>query len=330
MAKAKLEGMVAVKGDGDTNIIGKLLYYSIGKTLIKEEKVKQIMEACGMKDDLMSNKFTNTHTFKTVTKQLEQKRKLVAKDGSLSEIYKIRILDNSKEGNLVVREIKKEVIREKKNDMIYLGNLIYDKTEDKVTYTLNPVQYGSLDFDLKASVEATVELFEYAKGCYNENRIVNFVEKYVTEMLDASPISIHGKLFFVPIYKNEEIVKLEQFLEMIDEANELEGEYNYASIPVMDDEKYVKEYTKEFYAMAEQEIETYQKRFQHFIEEGQASEKILTGWIDKVQKLIDKKKKYEEVFKQSLDNINDDLEIINRQIRELSIRMERKKNGEGA
>jgi len=329
-----LDNFIAAKsGDGNSNIIGKLLYYTIGKCLIKEDRIKEILKECDIDESYLSNKFTNTHAFKSATKQLEKKYRYDTGKGNV-EIYKIRILDNAKEnnGNLIVREIKREIISEKKNPMVYLGNITYDKLEDKVDFALNPVTCKDLDIDLKEECKKILSLFEYAKDCYNENRIVNLVENYVINELDASPISIHGKLFFVPIFRNEELAKLEQFLATIEEDNEIKKRYginsniNFATIPVMDDEKYIKEYTKEFYAMAEQEIETYMKRFNHFIENGQTSEKIINAWIEKVDKFIDKKKKYEALFKKQLGELDEDIEIMERQIQELTYRVEKAKN----
>ena len=330
-----LDSLIAVREHDNTNIIGKLLYFTIGKTLIKEDRMGQIIEECGISKEYLASKFTNTHAFKSATKQLEKKYKVDTDKGNI-EIYKIRILDNAKEnsGNLIVREIKREIISEKKNPMISLGNLTYDKTTDDVNYDLNPVTIEDLDFDLKAECEKVFDLYEYSKDCYNENRIVNLIESYVTQELDASPISIHGKLFFVPIFRNEELAKLEQLIATIEEENEvttrygIDGNIHFATIPVMSDEKYIKEYTKEFYVMAEREIETYMKRFNHFIENGQTSDKILEVWIDKVDKFVEKKKKYEDLFKRNLCELDSDISIIERQIQELTYRVSKKEQEE--
>lgn len=334
--------LVGVKDGNNTNIIGKLVYYTIGRALVRDERIKDILQACGIDENMLQGKFTNIHAFKTATKALEIKKRNRDLGDGRNEMYRIRILDNEKEedGDVIVREIKKEIIREKQNEMIHLGNFYFNRIVEKgnseepdplrhkcpVSYDIRAGASNELNFDLDAECNKTVDLYEYAKFCYNENRIVNFIDSYVKCELDASPVSIHGKLYFVPRYKNDELAKLEQFIVMIDDENELDGNINFASIPVMSEDKYIREYTKEFYAMAEQEIETYQKRFAHFIEQEQASEKIINAWIDKVSKFINKKAKYEDVFKQSLNNLDDDIQIINRQIRELTIRAEKKRN----
>lgn len=333
---------VAVKNDGNSNIIGKLIYYTVGKALIKEKKVEEIIKECGMDEKVISSKFVNTHAFKTATKILEQKRK-VMKNGKL-EIYKIRILDNAKEndGGLLCRELKKEVIKEKKNEMIYLGNFTYDKSLDKqnrqiveqgqnikefaVDYRLSPTACEQVDFDLRAECDQVVRMYDYVKECYNENRLVNLIEKYVTDELSASPINIHGKLFFVPKFKFDELDKLEQFMMMIEEENEIEGNINFASIPVMDDEKYVKEYSKEFYAMARDELEFLQQKLDGFIKKGKTEGKVFEGYMKKIEKFLKKKKNYEETFKRNLDEIDDDISILDRQMREITILQERDKN----
>lgn len=336
--KKDMNSFVAVKENNSngSNIIGKLIYYTIGRTLIKEGKVRQIVRDCDIDISKLNSKYTNTHTFKSVTKMLEQKRKVVKPNGQI-EVYNIRILDNEKEnqGKKLVREIKKEVIKEKKNQFIYLGNFTYDKEIDAINaekeklklkpvgfavdYNINASKATEIDFDLKDECNNIIRLYDYAKDCYNENRLVTFVDNYVTHELDASPVNIHGKLFFIPIFKNEELVKLEQFMTMIQEANEVKGNISFASIPVMDDEKYIKEYTKEFYAMAEEELEIYQKKLSAFIQNKKYSGKVLDGWLKKIDKFIEKKAKYEEVFKRNLSEIDEDIAIIERQVRELQI-----------
>jgi hypothetical protein len=353
-----LDNIIAVK-EGANGIIGKLVYFTIGRCLIKEDKVEEIVADSGINKGILSKKFTNTHAFKSATKSLE--RKIKTFNRGVLDVYNIRILDNAKEqGKYVVREIKKEVIKEKQNDMIHLGNFMLDSeavkknierdkkgivsTRDaELSFNLIEKNIKEVNFDLKNSLghdlyeecQKIVELYEYAKDCYNENRIVGLVEKYVEDYLDASPISIHGKVFFVPVFRDEELSKIEIFMNAINEANELDGNISIMTVPIMDEKRFVKEYTKEFYNMANTEIEIYQERLDYFIKSGQSNERVLNAWKQKIERFIEKKQKYSIIFKQELDELNGDMEILYRQMRELDMRMDNKhkelaKVGEGA
>lgn len=336
--------LIAVKGQ-NVSYIGKLVYFTVGKTLIKEKTIKEILNNCCIDESYISGKYSELHAFKTATKLMENRHKMYNKNGEI-EYYNIRILDNEKEndGELYVREIKKEIIDERKNKMIYLGNFIFYyenakrnlalkkqaeengeplgglKLEKEVDFILNPATINEVDFDLKKECEKIISMYEYAKDAFNENRIVDLVEKYIEEELDASKVNIHGKLYFIPIYKNEELNKLEQFFEMIKSENRAEGYINFVAIPVMNEEKYIEEYTQEYYSMAQEEIELIQKRLQYFAQRDTINEKIVNKWIEKIQKFMDKKAKYEEIFKRKLDDINDDIMVINRLVKEIEIK----------
>lgn len=144
------------------------------------------------------------------------------------------------------------------------------------------------------------------------------------EQLDASPINVHGKLFFIPKYRESELAKLEMFMQMIEQENLIkEGTITFAAIPVMSDEKYIKEYSKEFYTSLQEELDILMTRFDHFItKKGTASEKVISVWLEKYNKLMEKKKSYEELFKRKLDNLNEDIDLVDMQVKELKSRID--------
>ena len=114
----------------------------------------------------------------------------------------------------------------------------------------------------------------------------------------------------------------------IEQENKADGLVNFAAVPVIDSEQLVDEYKKEFYNMARTEIEIYQKRLQYFIEKEKVSPKILASWVAKINKFMTKKKGYEEALKQNLDDLDTDMDIINRQLREIDIKL-REQGGRG-
>ena len=115
----------AVEG---TNIIGKLVYFTVGKTMVAEDRVLEVLRECGINEDIINKKHTSTQAFKTATSKV-QTGTIITKDNNqnVEDVFKIRIFDNKKEDNglKIVREIKKENIHEKTNKFLYSGNFIY-------------------------------------------------------------------------------------------------------------------------------------------------------------------------------------------------------------
>lgn len=181
--ESRFDNIVAMKGAQETSFIGKLVYFTIGRCLIKEKKFNEILDNCDISRDLFSTSYTSTHAFKSATKTLE--RKVKEYDHGKLNIYNIRILDNKREdgGDTVVREIKKEIIGERQNTMIYLGNFIHHQDavkrnleklklaelnqttllptdlESEIEFQLNPTVYGEVNFDLYAECEKIVKFY---------------------------------------------------------------------------------------------------------------------------------------------------------------------------
>ncbi len=310
-----------------SNIIGKLVYYTIGKTMVAEDRIFEILEECGISTDIVNKKHTNTQAFKTATSKVQTGR-IISRDGNsnVEDIFRIRIFDNKKEdnGTKLYREIKKENILEKTNKFVYLGNFIYDKIEDKMEYSLVPQNIKDLDYDIKASCDLAMTEFEMEKNGFNEDRMATLIDNYMADQLEGTRVQIHGKLWFIPIFKNEELIKIENFIEIVSKENIRDGLVEIMSIPIMDEEKYVERYTREFHTMAKAEMEIYQKKLTELIKNPSTRSSTLDTWMKKVKQFIEKKKKYEELFKKDLEEMDDDLAVMNRQLRELEIRRQQK------
>jgi hypothetical protein len=310
-----------------SNIIGKLVYYTIGKTMVAEDRILEILEECGISTDILNKKHTNTQAFKTATSKVQTGR-IISRDGNsnVEDVFKIRIFDNKKEdrGTKIVREIKKENIMEKTNKFVYLGNFIYDKETDTMEYSLVPSNIKDLDYDIKASCDLAMTEFEMEKNGFNEDRMATLIDNYMADQLQGTRVQIHGKLWFIPIFKNEELIKIENFIETVSQENIRDGLVEIMSIPIMDEEKYIERYTREFHVMAQAEMEIYQKKLTELMKNPSTRSSTMDTWMKKAQQFIEKKKKYEELFRKDLEEMDDDLAIMNRQLRELEIRRQQK------
>ena len=149
------------------------------------------------------------------------------------------------------------------------------------------------------------------------------MESVIQDQLDrmqANKISIHGNLYFIPNPYLPLLNILEDYIEAISRHNLNDGLVMSNSMFVVDDERQRQKMTDEFYANYKRDIEFYQQRIQHFIDNGCNSDVVISRWIQKIQGLQKKKKMYEEVLKRQLDALNSDYAMLQMQSEELRVR----------
>ena len=93
-----------------------------------------------------------------------------------------------------------------------------------------------------------------------------------------------------------------------------------ASPFVADDEKQREKMAAEFYMNYRRDIEAYEERIQHFIDNGCDSAAVIERWLKKIEALKLKKATYEQVLKRRLDDLDRDFALLQMQSQELSVR----------
>ena len=78
--------------------------------------------------------------------------------------------------------------------------------------------------------------------------------------------------------------------------------------------------TDEFYRNYKKELEFYQDRIQHFIENGCDSQAIIERWMQKIDTLKAKKTAYESALRKELNDLDQDFQFLQVQAGELRIR----------
>lgn len=142
----------------------------------------------------------------------------------------------------------------------------------------------------------------------------------ILRRMQANDTSIKGNLFFIPKQYLSLLNLLEDYIEAISKENLSNSMVHSNSMFVVDDERQRQKMTAEFYANYKRDIEFYQDRIQHFIDSGCESQAVIQRWMDKIGALQKKKKTYEEVLKQQLDDLNSDYAMLQMQARELLVR----------
>ena len=252
-----MENFIAVQ-DKTEGIIGKFLYYSTSNILIKRDKFIEIGQSFGL-PKFKPAKESKSGAYRNATTAI--KDRIQVKDGGGTQVYRVYCRDNKKEDAVhIYRELVKETMNSRTNDYKKLANIIFDK-ETETMYCENEVYDPDVD-----------------------------VREYCRRAMQANKISIHGNLYFIPNPYLPLLNILEDYIEAISRHNLNDGLVMSNSMFVVDDERQRQKMTDEFYANYKRDIEFYQQRIQHFIDNGCNSDVVISRWIQKIQGLQKKKK----------------------------------------
>ena len=119
---------------------------------------------------------------------------------------------------------------------------------------------------------------------------------------------------------SEEISLLEDYIKALSKCNLNAGNVSSNSMFVANDEKQREKMTAEFYMNYKRDIEIYEERIQHFIDNGCSSAAVINRWLKKIEALKAKKTTYEQVLKRRLDDLDKDFSLLQMQSQELSLR----------
>lgn len=295
--------------------IGSLVYFSIPRILLKKELILLMVRKSGINNKVFTSSYNNVFAFKTATSMC------IPKDRTEESKYKIRLLENDREGdeNLIKREIKREDIKQDENVMGRIGNIWYNKVQSRIYYNLES-DANDLDYSIQDDISRAIEVYKKILVSYTEDRLTRAIIKILVSELDASPISAHGNIYFVPEYSKDALLRLEVFFDMLKEESE-KAEHNLAKgsaisfvmLPVISEEKYIKEYSREFKTQATKEMEVLEKRLDVLKEEG-ASDRVIDTISNKLKKISIKISKYAECLNTELDDLDLAVYGLNRQL----------------
>ena len=310
---SKMENFIAVQ-DKTEGIIGKFLYYSTSNILIKRDKFIEIGQSFGL-PKFKPAKESKSGAYRNATTAI--KDRIQVKDGGGTQVYRVYCRDNKKEDAVhIYRELVKETMNSRTNDYKKLANIIFDK-ETETMYCENEVY--DPDVDVREYCRRAMELYDRLCTCYTTDHVESVIQDQLDRM-QANKISIHGNLYFIPNPYLPLLNILEDYIEAISRHNLNDGLVMSNSMFVVDDERQRQKMADEFYANYKRDIEFYQQRIQHFIDNGCNSDVVISRWIQKIQGLQKKKKMYEEVLKRQLDALNSDYAMLQMQSEELRVR----------
>lgn len=309
----KMENLIAVQEKTD-GIIGKFLYYSTSNILIERSKFIEIGQSFGL-PKFKPAKESKAGAYRNATTAI--KDRIQVKDGNGTQVYRIYCRDNKKEdATHIYRELVKETLNSRTNEYKKLANIIFDKQTETI-YCDNEVY--DADVDTREYCRRAAELYDRLCNCYTTDQVDSVIQDQLDRM-QANKISIHGNLYFIPNPYLPLLNILEDYIDAISKNNLNDGLVMSNSMFVVDDERQRQKMTDEFYANYKRDIEFYQQRIQHFIDNGCDSKAVIGRWIKKTQDLQLKKKTYEDVLKRQLDALNSDYAMLQMQSEELRVR----------
>ena len=309
MSIANMSDLMAVKG-GSGEVLGKLLYFSLGSIQIERKKLAEICDSLGVPYTASKRKNSASDAFRSATGDISER---VVDGGRILKIY---CRDNHGEGNVLSRELVKEILGEDTNRYHKLANIQYDKYSDRFDYS--NVQYDS-HVDPYQLCNKAQDLFEDYKLCAARKQIEGITDDYLDQM-QAIKISVHGRLYFVPRTHMAQLGIFEDFIETISLHNRNKSPLTVNSMYVLDDQKQRDKMAAEFYQHIRKEIELYQERAEYFIVSDSQSVAIMDRWVLKIATLEEKKRHYETLLQKELDELNGEFSTLRMFSQELQIK----------
>ena len=139
--------------------------------------------------------------------------------------------------------------------------------------------------------------------------------------MNAIKIQTHGHMYFVPRSSMTYVSMFEDFIETLDKHTQNEGSLVVNSLFVVNDEKQRQKMTSDFYAAIRKEVEMYDESVRHLIDTGCQSATIMNRWIAKIKALNEKRRMYENLFSDQLNEVNGEFSTLQGLSQELQIRV---------
>lgn len=245
-------------------------------------------------------------------------RRTVSGSGGTQEIFRIYCRDNQRDGNLYSRELVRETVGLRTNRYDKLANICCDRDADRMYHDIvedDPV------LDVEQLCQSMEQKFLIFRECLGRSQIDTILLHYL-ETLDALPISVYGKLYFVPRDKMHKVDLFEDFLEELNRANQNDKALVVNSFFVADDDKQRDKMASEFYTLVRREAQEYQERAAYLIDSGCQSASIMERWIRRIRELEQKKQRYEALFRKELSETDAEFGSLQLYSQELQVRVD--------
>ncbi len=306
--------MVAAAQGDQSNMLGKLLYFSLSSVLVDKQELTDLCNSMNVYYG-GGNRLSVADAFRSATGDV--KDRIVSKQGGEQRIYQIYCRDNRRtSASVISRELVKETLNQQTNHYEKLANISFDK--DSCLFSYDNLVFDS-EIDAAKYCRQAEELFELYQTCANRKQIETICLAYLRS-LEATKLSVNGHLYFVPRHTMERVDIFEDFITEISRLNRTDSSLIANSIYIIDDAKQREKMTEEFYSAVKKEIAEYQERADYFIKSGCKSPAVMDRWVLRIRGLEEKKRHYESVLRRELDGLDEEFSALKLLSQELSIR----------
>lgn len=306
--------MVVQNSTDENQLLGKFLYYSLADVLVKKDDFEHICNALDF--PYAGRRISTVDAFKSATGKVM--RRTVAGSSGTQEIFRIYCRDNQRDGNLYSRELVRETLGLRTNQYEKLANICYDRDADRMYHDIVEEDPA---LDVEQLCQSMEQKFLIFRECLGRSQIDTILLHYL-ETLDALPISVYGKLYFVPRDKMHKVDLFEDFLAELNGANQNDKTLVVNSFFVADDAKQRDKMASEFYALVRKEAQEYQERAAYLIDSGCQSASIMERWIRRIRELEQKKQRYEALFRKELSETDAEFGSLELYSQELQLRVD--------
>ena len=189
----------------ETQLLGKFVYYSLGDVLVDKAEFENI---CNVMDFPYSGRrISVVDAFRSATGRVM--RRVESNSRGSQEIFRIYCRDNMHNGQIYSRELVRETVGLSTNRYEKLANICYDRDKDHMFYN---IEQNDPTVDVAQLCDEMEQRFQVYRNCLGRSQIDTIVTHYLAS-LDALPISIYGKLYFVPRDHMHRIDLFEDFIE---------------------------------------------------------------------------------------------------------------------
>lgn len=314
---ANLSNFMVIGGHtSEKDLLGKIVYFSLGNIMAERAEVEQICMDLGVRYN--GRRISEVDAFRNATGSIHDRRILTF--GSSRHIIKIYCRDNRTEGNIYSRELIRETLDANTNHYVKLANFCYDRERD--TFQIRDVLCSDpfvSEQEIEGYFRKAEELFTVYRHCLGRSQVDTIVQHQLDAM-DALPISVRGRFFFVPRYTMQQVDLFEDLIEALNTVNRHETPLIVNSFFVADDAKQREKMTAEFYVLVRKEVQEYQERAEHLIGSGCQSAAIMDRMVRRIEDLRAKKRKYEALFQKELDALDDEFQTLGLFEQEMMIR----------
>lgn len=204
-----LGNMAAVQQMGDGTILGHLMWFSVGKQLVKSSDLLNTLQQAGLEESWMPNPIRSTDAFRRATKEIETKK--ATGQANVFENYLIREVFADRDQ--IQRNIVVETVDQNGKRLDYdsqAGIITLDKKNDSLTFVTS-------NDTAKELCEDDEQKFNVYKEYYSAQQVRVMVSR-ILQSLAPTPVRPNGGIYFVPDSHTEGLNKLVTFTSALENS----------------------------------------------------------------------------------------------------------------